>query len=67
MYKNIIGLIKLKIKSIKKTKAKKKWEKKEKRGKKGKLHRTATAQHKRQRFITTIKCVTEYTHIHIHP
>ena len=36
------------------------------KGKKEKLHRTAKAQH-RGRFITTIKSVTEYTHIHIHP
>ena len=38
-----------------------------KKEKKGKLHRTAKAQcTARQRFKTTIKSMTEYTHIHIH-
>ena len=56
-----MGLKKLKINIIKKRKEN------GRRKKKGKLHRTATAQHKRHKFITTIKCVTEYTHIHRHP
>ena len=29
--------------------------------------KTAKAQHRGRGFITTIKIVSEYTHIHVHP
>ena len=46
-----------------KIKVKKKREKREKR----KTPQNCKSPMLRQSFITTIKCVTEYTHIHIHP
>ena len=52
-----MGLKKLKIKIIKKRKEKK-WKKK------GKTPQNCKNPMQRQKFITTIKNVTEYTHIH---
>ena len=60
--KNIIGLNKLKVKIIKRGK-KNKWKKKDKR----KTPQNYKSPMSRQRFITTIESVTEYTHIYIHP
>ena len=57
MQKKYNGCKKLKIVEKRKRKEKEK---------RGKFHRTVKAQ-QNQRFITTIKSVTEYTHIHIHP
>ena len=45
-----------------------KWKKKEKgKKKKRKTPENCKSPTQRQRFITTIKSVTDYTHIHIHP
>ena len=53
---------------MKKRKEKEKeWKKKEKKGGKRKTPQNCKNPTQRQRFITTIKSVTEYTHIHIHP
>ena len=67
MQKNIIGLKKVMIKIIKKRKVKKNWMKKEKGEKKRKFPQNCKSPMQRQRFITTIKGVTEYTHKHIQP
>ena len=58
----------LKIKIIKERKGKKKKErkKKEKRGKKENFTELKSPLQK-QKFIATIKSVTEFTYIHIHP
>ena len=42
-------------------------EERKKEKKKGKFHRAAKAPTQRDIFITTIKIVSEYTHIHVHP
>ena len=63
MQKNIIGL---NIEIIKKEK-RKDGERKKKGGKKWKTPQNCKSPMQRQRFITTIKSITEYTHIHIHP
>ena len=45
-----------------------KWKKKEKgEKKKRKTPQNCKSPTQRQRFITTIKSVTEHTHIHTHP
>ena len=59
MQKNNNRFKKLKIKIKKKRKKKEK--------KKRKTPQNCKSTMLRQRFITTIKSVTEYTHIHIHP
>ena len=68
MQKNIVSFKKLKGKIIKNRKEKKMGE--EKRGKEKKKKRKAPQNGKsptqKQRFITTINSVTEYTHIHIY-
>ena len=65
------GFKKLKVKIIKKERKEKKGRRKKKGGKAGcggwgenstELQKTNVEQ----RFITTVKSVTEYTHIHIH-
>ena len=66
MQKNIVGLKKLKVKIVEKRKDfKKRKEKKEER--KRKAPQSCKSPTQMQRFIVTIKSVTEYTHIYIHP
>ena len=71
MQKNNNRLKKLKVKNIEK---KKKWKKNEKRKKetnkqknKRKTPQNCKSPTQMQRFITTLKSLTEYTHIHISP
>ena len=56
----------LKKLKLKKEKRKKK-EDKRKKGEKRKTPQNCKSSTQRQSFITTVKSVTEYTHIHIHP
>ena len=65
MQKNIVSFKNLKSKIIKKRKEKK-WKKK-KGGVVGGMPQNDKSPTQRQRFITIIKSVTEYTYIHIHP
>ena len=62
--KNIIGF--LKIKTIKMRKEKKMEEERKKGKKKRKTPQNCKSPTYRQRFITPLKNVTEYTHIHTH-
>ena len=71
MQKKYNGFKKLKIKIIKKEKRKKKEEERKKGkgvwGEGGEENATELQKpNVEQRFITTIKSVTEYTHIHVH-
>ena len=61
MQKNKTGL---KVKNMKKSRVKNGRKNKEKKRKAPQNFKSPT---QRQSFITTIKSMTEYTHIHIHP
>ena len=56
----------LKVKSMKK-REEKKMEERKKEKKKNKTPQNGKSPMQMQRFITTVKSVTEYTHVHIHP
>ena len=63
MQKNKMGLKNSNLNYKKREKKKTEEERKKKKN----IPQNCKSPMQRQRFITTIKSVTEYTHIHIHP